>query len=206
MSDESSPMPVNHHGDHPGFAGITGTLFGLVFLLTGRRNARLAADLAQVSAADHVVDIGCGPGTAARVAARRGAHVTGIDPSAPLLRLARAVTRRRTAVRWAEGSAEDLPLADGSASVIWALSTVHHWRDVGTGLAQVHRVLAPGGRLLAVERRSPPDATGFASHGWTAQQAESFAALCRTAGLVDLRVRCHGAGRAEVWTVSGVRP
>lgn len=199
-------MPVNHHGDHPGFAGVTGTLFGLVFLVTGRRNARLAADLMQVSPTDHVVDIGCGPGTAARVAARRGAHVTGVDPSAPLLRLARAVTRRRAAITWTEGGAEALPLADGSATVIWALSTVHHWRDVGTGLAQAHRVLAPGGRLLAVERRSPPDATGFASHGWTPQQAESFAALCRTAGFANAQVRSHGAGRRRVWVVSAARP
>lgn len=178
----------------------------MVFLLTGRGNARLAADLARVSPTDHVVDIGCGPGTAARVAARRGARVTGVDPSPPMLRLARAVTRTGAGIEWAEGGAEALPLADGSATVIWALATVHHWRDVTKGLAEAHRVLAPGGRLLAVERQSPPDATGFASHGWTAQQAESFAALCRTAGLVQAQVRSDEVGRRKVWVVSATRP
>lgn len=206
MSDDSAAMPVNHHGDHPGFAGVTGTLFGLVFLLTGRRNARLAADLARVSAADHVVDIGCGPGTAARTAARRGARVTGVDPAPTMLRLARVVTRRRAPITWAQGGAEAIPVTDGSATVVWALATVHHWRDVTEGLAEVHRVLAPGGRLLAVERRSPPGATGFASHGWTPGQAESFAALCRSAGLVDVQVTSDRAGRRELWVVSGTRP
>lgn len=206
MSDASAAMAVNHHGDHPGFAGLTGTLCGFVFLLTGRRNARLATDLARVSAADHVVDIGCGPGSAARAAARRGARVTGVDPAPSMLRLARAVTRNRAAITWAEGAAERLPVADGSATVVWALATVHHWRDVTKGLAEAYRVLAPGGRLLAVERQTQPGATGLASHGWTAAQAESFAALCRTAGLVDVTVASHRSGRREVWTVRGVRP
>lgn len=197
---------VNHHGDHPGFAGVTGTLFGLVFLLKGGRNARFAADVAQVSATDHVVDIGCGPGTAARTAARRGARVTGVDPAPTMLRLARAVTRKGAAITWAEGGAEALPVPDGSATVVWALATVHHWHDVDKGVAEARRVLAPGGRLLAVERQSERGATGMASHGWTPEQAESFAALCRTAGLQDVAVAGHRSGRKAVWTVSGVRP
>lgn len=205
MNDASAEMPVNHHADHPGFAGITGSLLGLLFLVTGRANARLATELAGVSAADHVVDIGCGPGTAARAAVRHGARVTGVDPSASMLRVARAVTHGG-GIRWAEGTAEDLPVPDGSATVVWALATVHHWRDVTEGLAQAHRVLAPGGRLLAVERRTHQGATGLASHGWTDAQAESFAELCRTAGLVDVRVRSARTGRRAVWTVIGTRP
>jgi ubiquinone/menaquinone biosynthesis C-methylase UbiE len=206
VNDASAELPVNHHADHPGFAGITGSLFGLVFLLTGGANARLATELTQISATDHVVDVGCGPGTAARTAARRGARVTGVDPSASMLRVARIVTRGRAGITWAEGSAEGLPVPDGAATVVWALATVHHWRDPAEGVAEAHRVLAPGGRLLAVERQSPPDATGLASHGWTKDQAESFAALCRTTGLVDVDVRDVRAGRRAVWAVSGNRP
>jgi ubiquinone/menaquinone biosynthesis C-methylase UbiE len=206
VNDASAEIPVNHHGDHPGFAGITGSLCGFLFLLIGRANARLATERARVSATDHVVDVGCGPGTAARTAARRGARVTGVDPSASMLRVARAVTRGRADITWAEGTAEDLPVPDGSATVVWALATVHHWRDVTEGLAQAYRALAPGGRLLAVERRTDQGATGLASHGWTDAQAESFAGLCRTAGLVDVAVRSDRAGRRAVWTVSGRRP
>lgn len=204
MSDKHS-LAVNHHGDHPGFTGITGSLCAAVLLLTGRAYARLAADLTQISSEDRVVDIGCGPGNAVRTAARRGARATGIDPSRSMLRVARATTRDRS-VRWAEGTAEALPVPDGSATVVWALATVHHWRDVTKGLTEICRVLSSGGRVLAVERRCQPGATGFASHGWTAQQAESFAALCRSAGLVDVAVASRESGRRKVWTVIGTRP
>jgi ubiquinone/menaquinone biosynthesis C-methylase UbiE len=120
-----------------------------------------------------------------------------------MLRMARLVTRRRSAITWADGSAEALPVPDDSATIVWALATVHHWRDVDAGLAEVCRVLAPGGRLLAVERQSPPGATGFASHGWTTEQAESFAALCRSAGFRDVTVASRRAGRRSVWAISG---
>jgi ubiquinone/menaquinone biosynthesis C-methylase UbiE len=200
----SETLPVNHHADHPGFSGITGAVFGLIFLVIGRSKARLAVDLAEVSENDRVVDIGCGPGSAVREAARRGARATGVDPSSVLIRLARAVTRDAT-VEWVEGTAENVPLPDGSATIVWSLATVHHWKDVGLGLKEAHRVLAPGGRLLAIERRSPLGATGLASHGWTQQQAESFAAQCRTAGFGDVKMGKHGAGRRAVWAVSATR-
>jgi ubiquinone/menaquinone biosynthesis C-methylase UbiE len=196
-----SPTVVNHHADHPGFSGLTGTLYGLIFLLVGRRNALRVNEFAGVGAGDHVVDIGCGPGNAARLAARRGARVTGIDPSAAMLRVARAVTRGAGIV-WVEGSAEALPVPDGTATVVWSLATVHHWRDVTRGLAEVLRVLAPAGRLLVVERQSPPDATGVAGHGWTAAQADSFAAQCRRAGLRDVTVE----DKDSTWVVLGYRP
>ena len=76
----SEVLPVNHHADHPGFSGVTGAVFGLIFLVIGRSKARLAVDLAEVSENDRVVDVGCGPGSAVREAARRGARVTGVDP------------------------------------------------------------------------------------------------------------------------------
>ncbi|CRZ14978.1 class I SAM-dependent methyltransferase [Mycolicibacterium neworleansense] len=196
---------INHHADHPGFAGAGGVLCGLVFLLVGRAKARLAADTAQISAQDHVVDVGCGPGTAARVAARRGARVTGVDPAPIMLRIARLVTPRRAPITWSEGTAEALPVRDGSATVVWALATVHHWQDVDKAVAEARRALGPSGRLIAIEPHSPADATGLASHGWTQQQAEAFGALCRDAGFGDVSVAGHGSGKGAVWVVSGTR-
>lgn len=203
MKDASAA--INHHADHPGFSGVTGVLCGLAFLLVGRGKARLAADTAQVSPEDHVVDVGCGPGTAARVAARRGARVTGVDPSSTMLRIARLITPSRAPITWSEGTAETLPATEGSATVVWALATVHHWQDVGKAVAEARRVLAPGGRLIAIERQSPDGATGLASHGWTQQQAESFATLCRGTGFDDVSVAEHGSGKQAAWVVSGTR-
>lgn len=201
----STTRAINHHADHPGFSGVTGVLCGLAFLLVGRAKARLAADVAQLSPDDHVVDVGCGPGTAARLAARRGARVTGVDPSSTMLRIARVVTPKRAPITWGEGTAEDLPVSDGSATVLWALATVHHWQDVDKAVAEARRVLAPGGRLIAIERQSPDGATGLASHGWTHEQAESFATLCRAAGFDAVSVAAHGAGKRAAWVVSATR-
>lgn len=181
-------------------------LFGLVMTVAGGAVARLAADLATVSDADCVVDVGCGPGTAVREAARRGASVTGVDPAPVMLRLARTLTPDRLPITWAGGAAEDLRQPDVSATVVWSLATVHHWTDVTTGLAEIRRVLAPGGRFLAIERRTRPGATGLASHGWTDHQAESFAAQCQAAGFADVRVEKHSPGRRAVWVVRAARP
>lgn len=202
----SGALPVNHHADHPGFSGVMAALCGVVFLLMGPKNARLVVDRAGISADDHVVDIGCGPGSAVREAARRGARATGVEPSSMFLRIARAVTRKSANVTWVEGTAENVPLRNESATVLWSLATVHHWRDVTAGLGEAHRVLAPGGRLLAVERQTQPGATGFASHGWTRQQAELFAAQCHTAGFSDAVIESNDAGRRPVWVVRARRP
>jgi ubiquinone/menaquinone biosynthesis C-methylase UbiE len=197
---------VNHHADFPGFSGVAGLVAGLTMLVGAGATARLAVVLAGVTSDDHVVDVGCGPGTAVREAARRGASVTGVDPAAVMLRLAKALTRENAAITWVGGAAEKLPQPDGSATVVWALATVHHWKDVTAGLAEIRRVLAPGGRLVAVERHTRPGATGLASHGWTDEQAERFAELCREAGFEQVRVGTHKPGRRAVLAVDAVRP
>ncbi|MGV0790905.1 class I SAM-dependent methyltransferase [Mycolicibacterium sp. XJ1819] len=202
----SEALPVNHHADHPGFSGVAGTVIGLVLLMMGRANARLAADLAGVGQGDVVVDVGSGPGGAVREAARRGAHAVGVDPAPVMLKLARIFTRARHGdVEWRVGTAEEVPVADGFATVWWSLATVHHWQDVERGLAEARRVLKPGGRLVAIERQVPVGATGMASHGWTRQQAESFAAHCREAGFGEAAVSGHGKRRHAVWAVRAVR-
>jgi ubiquinone/menaquinone biosynthesis C-methylase UbiE len=212
-TDDRSPAPpvglaANHHADHPGFAGPSGAAMGLLFAAMGRRNARLVADLAAVGPGDRVVDVGCGPGTAVREAARRGATAVGIDPAPVMLSVAGPLTwRHRSSIDWAEGAAEQIPAADGSATVVWSLLCVHHWASVERGLAEVRRVLTPGGRLLAVERQTTADATGVASHGWTPAQADVFATACADAGLRDVEIT-SGTGRrgARMLVVRAVRP
>jgi len=166
------PSSPNHHADHPGFAGVTGLLAALSMAFGRKSDARLAVRLSDLRAGDTVVDIGCGPGVAARYAERQGATVTGIDPAPVMLRVARLRTRHPTRVRYVEGVAEEIPLRDRSASIIWSISTVHHWRDIDSGLREAHRVLLPGGRLVAIERQSKPGASGHASHGWNEDQAK----------------------------------
>ena len=157
--------PVNHHAGHPGFAGVTGLLAGLAMIVAGSAVAQLIADLAAVSDADDVVDVGCGPGSAVREAARRRARVTGVDPAPVMLRVARALTWDRPGIRWVEGTAEDLGLRDGSATVVWSLATIHHWLDVTAGLAEVKRVLVPAGGSWRSNARCVPAPPGSPATG-----------------------------------------
>jgi len=195
----------NHHAHYHGFHGPFGLVAGLTMVWGRGPVARLAADLASVTEADHVVDVGCGPGTAVREARRRGARVTGVDPAPVMLRLARMLTRNDGKVAWTDGTAEALPLPDSSATVLWSISTVHHWTDIEQGLAEARRVLAPNGRLLAIERLAQPEAKGHASHGWTTEQAERFAELCEPAGFDGARVTAHVPGRGPVIVVQASR-
>jgi ubiquinone/menaquinone biosynthesis C-methylase UbiE len=206
MTTGQSCVP-NHHAHYPGFAGPAGVLAAASMVLGGRGNARLAECLSELAASDVVADIGCGPGTAARRAARRGATVAGIDPAPVMLRLARLLTRRSAhAVRYAEGSAEALPLPDSSVSVVWSIASVHHWADLDAGLREAWRVLKPGGRLVAIERLSRPGATGLASHGWTPGQASAFADRCRALGFTNARMSRHGDGRRAKVSVRATAP
>jgi len=179
----------NHHAHYAPFAGISGLIAALSMTIGRNGDARLAARLSGVSPGDTVVDVGCGPGVAARHAASLGATVVGVDPAAVMRRVARFSTRDTTNVSYVDGTAESLPVGDASAEVVWSIATVHHWADVDAGLAEVRRVVRrSGGRFVAIERHTTPGARGLASHGWTDAQANAFADRCRVLDFVDVRI------------------
>jgi SAM-dependent methyltransferase len=170
--------------------------------------ARAVAEAAQISPQDRVVDVGCGPGTATRLAARGGAAATGIDPSPAMLRLARWIStaRRVHGIDWHEGRAEALPVPDATATLGWALSTVHHWDNPAAGLSELYRILAPGGRVLLAERLVRPGARGHAAHGLTCSQADALASLLAAAGFIDLHTDTRQAGRRTLIILRARRP
>jgi cyclopropane fatty-acyl-phospholipid synthase-like methyltransferase len=94
------PEPHAHRA-----AGIVEVLTALSMTVGRRNRARTVADTANIAAGDRVLDIGCGPGAAARLAARQGAAVTGVDPSPMMLRLARWISavRRAHGLDWRIG-------------------------------------------------------------------------------------------------------
>jgi len=203
--NEPTTVP-NHHADYPGFSGLAGLSAALSMVAGRDGNARLAAARSGATSGDVVVDIGCGPGAAARYAARLGARVTGVDPAPVMLRVARLLTRRSDNVRYVEGTAEALPVPDDSASAVWAIATVHHWTDLDAALREVSRVLRPGGHFVAIERRTLPGADGLASHGWTDAQADAFADRCRERGLTDVQVEQNTSGRRSTVSVTATAP
>ena len=194
--------------DHRRRAALAATwdVLTAISMTVGRGpTARAVAAAARLTDADLVVDIGCGPGTAVREAARRGASAAGVDPAPAMLRLARWLTafRRANRVAWIRGRAEDLPLPDGAVTVVWALSSLHHWQDRQAGIREISRVLKPGGRLLLAERLARPGGRGHSAHGLTAAQAEAIATDAATAGFADLRITNVRAGRRALVLIEG---
>jgi ubiquinone/menaquinone biosynthesis C-methylase UbiE len=169
--------------------------------------SHLVAALTQVAPGDRVLDVGCGPGAAVRVAAHRGAKATGIDPSPVALTLARTISvlRRTRGVQWISAPAEAMPFADASFDVIWALSSVHHWAHRSCAIEEINRVVAPGGRVLLVERLVPPGARGHARHGLTDSDAHQLVEALASSGL-RARFDTARAGRRRLVAIAATSP
>jgi ubiquinone/menaquinone biosynthesis C-methylase UbiE len=205
MSTQQQFVP-NHHANYPGFTGVTGLIAAATMAVGREGDAKLAAQLSRLHTGDRVVDVGCGPGTAVRRATRLGALVIGVDPAPVMLRVARILTSSSETVRYASGTAETLPLPNGSVTVLWTIASVHHWADLDAALDEARRVLSPGGRLVAIERRVRPGARSHASHGWTDEQAGAFADLCQEHGFIDAHVLRHQTGRRRTLSVTASSP
>jgi len=103
----------------------------------------LAAE--ELAGADRVLDVGCGDGQVSRLAARLGAGlVVGVDPTWNQVRVAAA---RGGANGFARAGAAALPVAASTFDAVVACLVFEHIRDVDEAIAEVARVLRPGGRF-----------------------------------------------------------
>jgi ubiquinone/menaquinone biosynthesis C-methylase UbiE len=193
---------------HCSLDGPMGSLAGLTMVLGRRSLVDWLVGAARIAPGMTVVDVGSGPGSAARAAARRGATAIGVDPSASMRKLAHRFTAPglRAKVRWERGSAERLPLPDGTADAVWAVASAHHWENVAAGLRECRRVSAPGAALFVVEGDVKPGARGHAAHGCTSERVDEVAALAVDAGFTDVRVERLSLGRREYAVVRGQSP
>ena len=112
---------------------------------------RLTAE-AVVRRGDRVLDACCGTGDLAVADARAGGEVTGLDFSPRMLERAR---KKSGAVQWVEGDMLALPFEDGSFEAATVGFGVRNVVDLEHGLAELARILAPGGRLGILEITTP---------------------------------------------------
>jgi ubiquinone/menaquinone biosynthesis C-methylase UbiE len=104
---------------------------------------------AAISRGDRVVDVGCGTGNTALLAAHRGAHVTGVDPAGRLLEVARArATESGVSATFVQGDAASMPLETASADLMLSVFGVIFAPDPAAAAAEIARVTAPGGRII----------------------------------------------------------
>jgi ubiquinone/menaquinone biosynthesis C-methylase UbiE len=88
-----------------------------------------------------ILDIGCGTGLASGPLIENGYTVSGVDPSEPMLAIAKERFPRAT---WTSGTAEALPFAAGSFDVAISAQALHH-ADQRAAISEIKRVLRPNG-------------------------------------------------------------
>jgi SAM-dependent methyltransferase len=145
-----------------------------------------------------LLDVGFGGGLLLELAHRRGVRaLVGIDPSEEAVARLRARARALAdaEVRADVGVVEALPLADGSFDVVASTNTVYFWPDPARALAELHRVLRPGG-LLTLGYSSADKLRRFGSitrHGFRFHDDAALVGAAAGAGFADIRVaELHG--------------
>jgi demethylmenaquinone methyltransferase / 2-methoxy-6-polyprenyl-1,4-benzoquinol methylase len=116
------------------------------------RRWRRAAAEAVVRYGDRVLDACCGTGDLAIAAKEAGGSVTGLDFSPRMLERARAKSRE---IEWVQGDLLALPFDDASFDAATVGFGVRNLDDLELGLAELRRVLRPGGRLAILEITQP---------------------------------------------------
>jgi ubiquinone/menaquinone biosynthesis C-methylase UbiE len=168
-------------------------------LTLGRAGAlrRQTVRLAQIQPGERVLEVGCGTGDVAllaRAAAGPAGAVVGIDPSPEMIaRAQQKAARRRVGIDYRVGVIENLELPSASFDIVLSSLMMHHLpeRLKHEGLAEIRRVLKPGGRLLVVDVTPPTTRQGrlmrtLALHGGARTGAKDLPALLRDSGFTRI--------------------
>jgi SAM-dependent methyltransferase len=106
----------------------------------------------RVTSGTRYLDVGCGAGMAAQIAAARGAQVSGIDAAEALLAIAR---RRTPGGDFRRGDLEDLPFDDRGFDVITGFNSFQYAGNPAVALGEARRVVKPGGAVVIMTWGDP---------------------------------------------------
>ena len=144
----------------------------------GLRASRDLMELAQIRAADRVLDIGAGlAGPARLLASALGCRVDCIEYSRDYCagaKLLNRLTGLDDRIEVHEGSALDLPFPDDSFDVVWMQNVGMNIADKQTLYGEIYRVLKPGGRYAFQEMAAGETATAYFPLPWATDPADSF--------------------------------
>jgi demethylmenaquinone methyltransferase / 2-methoxy-6-polyprenyl-1,4-benzoquinol methylase len=155
MSVESGRLPAE--GVRAMFDRIAPVYDAMNRVMTAGLDQRWRRETARavVLPGDAVLDACCGTGDLALAAAREGGRVTGLDFSERMLERAR---KKAAGLEWVEGDMLALPFSDGAFDAATVGFGVRNVDDLGRGVAELRRVLRPGGRLAILEITQPTGA------------------------------------------------
>ena len=170
--------------------------------------------LADPQTGERVLDIACGTGLIARLAAERvgrTGNVTGLDLNPGMLSFAASITSPDPAtsapITWREASATNMPLPDAAFDVVYCQLGLQFFPDRPAAMREMYRVLVPGGRLglmvwqgiqyspgfgalaAALARHVSTEAAGIMRAPFGLAEAEQLRALVAAEGFRDIAIQ-----------------
>ena len=156
---------------------------------------------------DIVLDIGCGSGKAARLAAKicTNGKVIGIDPSAAMIRLSNNNTDGKLInLKFKKGCAEKIPVANKSFTKVIAINSLHHWQDYKKGLIEVGRILCPGGSFFISNDIVDGDTCG---HGdGPLEKPEQIISIIQKTGFIDISLEKYYNEETGIYLIGSKKP
>jgi ubiquinone/menaquinone biosynthesis C-methylase UbiE len=158
-------------------------------------------EIAGVEAGDHVLDVACGTGIAARTAADivgTDGRVVGVDLNEAMLAVA---ARVRPELEWRQGDAARLPFSDGEFDAVLCQMALMFFPDRARALREMRRVVRPGGTVAVcvpasldaqpaygpfvemAARHAGPEAVALLSAYWVCGDLDELALVFESAGL-----------------------
>lgn len=154
-----------------------------------------------------ILDLGCGPGFyVSEIAPHVGSsgRVTGVDPSESMLALAGKRNEANDNVELRRGHANAIPADDGSFDAALSVQVLEYVEDISGAVAELHRVLRPGGRLVVWDvdwttlswRSSDDDRMARMLEAWNGHLHDpalprTLATVMRSAGFRDVETTGH---------------
>ncbi len=186
-------------------SGLLGEIVGRIMARETHAANLAALAMLDLAADDRVLEVGFGHGRTLAAAAKivtRG-RLAGVDPSSVMMGIARrrnATPLRRGRMDLHLGTSQSLPFADGVFDKAYAVHTIYFWSDPERDLAEIARVLRPGGLLLLGFRSREDDAfvRNFPPEIYHIRSAGEVEGAIVAAGFSDVRTESHRMGQATI--------
>ena len=176
-----------------------------------RQLRQRTANLAHMQPGEQVLDVGCGTGTLAMEVARRvgrTSRVVGIDPGVEQIARARSkAARRNLPIEFQIGVIKQLPFPDQTFDVVFSTLMMHHLPKIlkRQGLAEIARVLKPGGRLVIADFTPKKERQGQAARFHAGGSSlQDVAAIVKDAGFDHLETEEMLPLRFSVFPGAGI--
>lgn len=194
-------------------SGLLGHIVARIMARETHAANLVALDALELAPDDRVLEVGFGHGRTLAAAARivTEGRLAGVDPSDVMMRIARrrnAKALRASRMELKPGVSEQIPYPDASFDKAYAVHTLYFWPRPERDLAELRRVLAPGGRLVLGYR--PREDEGFVrdfpAEVYRIRAVGEVEGMLQAAGFSDVRTVSRPMGKAIVaWTTAAVR-